>query len=42
VTDHIINALKDFIKGARKIAILGIGNDLRTDDGLGPYIVNSI
>ena len=34
--------LKEFITGARKIAILGIGNDLRTDDGLGPYIVNSI
>ena len=35
-------ALKEFIADAKKIAILGIGNDLRTDDGLGPYIVNSI
>ena len=36
------NGLKEFIGNAEKIAILGIGNDLRTDDGLGPYIVNSI
>ncbi len=42
VVDSIVHALKDFIKGARKIAILGIGNDLRTDDGLGPFIVNSL
>ena len=42
MTDSIVSALKDFIKGAKKIAILGIGNDLRTDDGLGPFIVNSI
>ncbi len=42
MNDSIGGALKDFIKGARKIAILGIGNDLRTDDGLGPLIVNSI
>ena len=42
MTDGIVSALKDFIKGARKIAILGIGNDLRTDDGLGPFIVSSI
>lgn len=36
------DALKDFISDARRIAILGIGNDLRTDDGLGPFIVNSL
>ena len=36
------NGLKEFITDAEKIAILGIGNDLRTDDGLGPYIVNAI
>ena len=34
--------LKDFITGVRRIAILGIGNDLRTDDGLGPFIVNNL
>ncbi|MBN2228157.1 MAG: hydrogenase maturation peptidase HycI [Candidatus Thorarchaeota archaeon] len=35
-------ALKVFISDAKRIAILGIGNDLRTDDGLGPFIVNSL
>ena len=34
--------LRDFITGANKIAILGIGNDLRSDDGLGPYIVEKL
>ena len=34
--------LRDFITGAHKIAILGIGNDLRSDDGLGPYIVEKL
>jgi hydrogenase 3 maturation protease len=43
VTDtSFVANLKKFIADAKKIAILGIGNDLRTDDGLGPYIVNSI
>ena len=36
------NELRDFITGANKIAILGIGNDLRTDDGLGPYIIENL
>ena len=36
------NELRDFIAGANKIAILGIGNDLRTDDGLGPYIIENL
>jgi hydrogenase 3 maturation protease len=34
--------LRDFITGATKIAILGIGNDLRSDDGLGPYIIEKL
>jgi len=37
-----VTELKKFIANAKRIAILGIGNDLRTDDGLGPYIVNTI
>lgn len=36
------NELRDFISGANKIAILGIGNDLRSDDGLGPYIIENL
>ncbi|MHA1936686.1 MAG: hydrogenase maturation peptidase HycI [Candidatus Thorarchaeota archaeon] len=34
--------LADFITGANKIAVLGVGNDLRTDDGLGLVIVNGL
>jgi hydrogenase 3 maturation protease len=34
--------LSDFLSGAKKIAVLGIGNDLRTDDGLGPFIVENL
>jgi hydrogenase 3 maturation protease len=41
VTD-IESQLRAFIKGARHIAVLGIGNDLRTDDGLGPFIINAL
>jgi hydrogenase 3 maturation protease len=34
--------LEDFIEGAYRIAILGIGNLLRTDDGIGPVIVKRL
>ncbi|MBY8998758.1 MAG: hydrogenase maturation peptidase HycI [Candidatus Thorarchaeota archaeon] len=34
--------LRTFITGANKIAILGIGNDLRSDDGLGLYIIEKL
>ncbi len=34
--------LEEFINDAKRVAILGIGNDLRTDDGIGPYIVNHL
>jgi hydrogenase 3 maturation protease len=34
--------LRNFIRGANKIAILGIGNDLRSDDGLGIYIIEKL
>jgi hydrogenase 3 maturation protease len=40
--EDVENGLKEFISGAKRVAILGIGNDLRTDDGLGPFIVNSL
>jgi len=43
VTDQRFETeIKEFIAGAEKIAILGIGNDLRSDDGLGPYIANTL
>jgi hydrogenase 3 maturation protease len=40
--ENVEDDLKEFISGAKRVAILGIGNDLRTDDGLGPFIVNSL
>ncbi len=40
--DNFEDELRDFIKGANKIAILGIGNDLRSDDGLGLYIIENL
>ncbi|MEE8181841.1 MAG: hydrogenase maturation peptidase HycI [Candidatus Thorarchaeota archaeon] len=35
-------SLKTFISDARRIAILGIGNELRTDDGIGPFIIDGL
>lgn len=37
--DSIKKGLLQFLEGGKKAAILGIGNELRRDDGLGPYIV---
>lgn len=43
VTDQKLQRdLERFIVDARKIAVLGVGNDLRTDDGLGLVIVNGL
>jgi hydrogenase 3 maturation protease len=41
-SDNFEDELRHFIRGANKIAILGIGNDLRSDDGLGPYIIEKL
>jgi hydrogenase 3 maturation protease len=38
----LMEELREFIGAARKIAVLGIGNDLRSDDGIGPLIVESL
>ena len=40
--ENFEDELRNFIRGAKRIAILGIGNDLRTDDGLGPYIIENL
>jgi hydrogenase 3 maturation protease len=40
--ERLEDELRTFIIGANKIAILGIGNDLRSDDGLGLYIIENI
>jgi len=42
IDSEFAHRLEEFIAGAKRIAILGIGNDLRTDDGLGPFIVNNL
>ncbi len=34
--------LRNFIADAEKIAVLGMGNDLRTDDGLGLFIIDHL
>ena len=42
MTESIEDQLKAFLKGAHRIAVLGLGNPLRTDDGLGPFIVEKM
>ena len=32
--------LKKFLENYENLVIMGIGNELKTDDGLGPYIIN--
>ncbi|MEM2142273.1 MAG: hydrogenase maturation protease [Candidatus Thorarchaeota archaeon] len=34
--------LTEFLAGGRRIVVVGIGNDLRCDDGLGPFIVSGL
>ena len=34
--------LKDFLHDCTRLVILGIGNDIRGDDGVGQYIVESL
>lgn len=38
--DEFLDGLKDRVKG--KVVLLGIGNELRGDDGFGPYVVESL
>lgn len=41
-TNRFEEELRNFILGANKIAILGLGNDLRSDDGLGLYFIEKL
>lgn len=34
--------LVDFLKDCEKLVILGIGNELKCDDGVGPFIINNL
>ena len=40
--DKISSDIDLFLENCNSLLILGIGNDIRGDDGLGPYIINQL
>lgn len=40
--DEISEEIDSFLENYDSLLILGIGNDIRGDDGLGPYIINQL
>ena len=40
--DKISNDIQLFLENSQSLLILGMGNDIRGDDGLGPYIINQL
>ena len=34
--------LKNFLEGFEKLIVLGVGNELKCDDGVGPYIIKKL
>ena len=40
--DKISSNIDSFLENCDSLLILGIGNDIRGDDGLGPYIINQL
>ena len=42
ISDKISKDIDLFLENCDSILILGIGNDIRGDDGLGPYIINQL
>lgn len=40
--EELATQILEFLGDARKIAILGIGNPMRSDDGLGPYVIEGL
>ena len=34
--------LADFLEGYTKLIVLGIGNELKCDDGIGPFIIKRL
>ncbi len=34
--------LNNFLSGFEKLIVLGVGNELKSDDGVGPFIVNKL
>ena len=33
--------LSNFLEGFEKLIVLGVGNELKCDDGVGPYILKN-
>ena len=40
--DKISTDIDLFLENCDSLIVLGIGNDIRGDDGLGPYIINQL
>lgn len=40
--ENIASQILEFLGDAKKVAVLGIGNPMRSDDGLGPYIIEHL
>ena len=34
--------LKNFLQDCEKLIVLGVGNELKCDDGVGPFIINKL
>ena len=34
--------LRDFLSGCEKLIVLGVGNELKSDDGVGPFIIKKL
>lgn len=34
--------LKDFLRDCEKLIVLGVGNELKSDDGVGPFIIKKL
>ncbi len=39
---NLENELSEFLEGYEKLIILGIGNELKFDDGVGPFIISKL
>ena len=42
INPTLTEQLMQFLSNSKRVAILGIGNDLRTDDGIGPFVVDNL
>ena len=34
--------LSDFLSGCDKLIVLGVGNELKCDDGVGPFVIKKL